>query len=629
MVAKKKLESNKNLKESTEKTVKELCGFSELNCRCCGKGNDEIGGFLLQCATCKKAHYCSKECFNNDLPKHMKFCQTNEPLHRAPKHRVDQPSHLSPTVLSQGQEMEFTDDAFSADTKTKSCPLSKSNRKKSKSVSLSESSILRSSEDEGDKPDSVTFLLGSCEAHVKQSVISKSYDCECKISDSMIDKAEFDLEGDAVFLDDKVKGKRRKPKGDRTAEISLKGPDKSKIHRKSQMKVESTAGGCFTTLAKIDTTDSSPDSFGKVLCLDHDVCAGDRGFRKPRRSTSLSRNEGQNKLNIESTENFMSDMSDSDGSICRNISCSNIHMSDMTASECENDHACVLSREREPSCIDSAVVMPTRSNSSNTLERPVTFNQPFDETGKVLTASEIESEKFGIFRSAGEGSGNIGINTGNEIATSDSFSDSSINSGTNVPYNLQRKRGFIARRQKSNYALSDDHDCSQNGKETKSEFFREEVRMKKRLNNLWSLPEATIVEKITDKRVKLQLSRSMRREKGRMHRCLGNLWKLSAASRADKENYGVSFEDWSDFEGSDSEEIRKRRGGGALGLHGSFTESSPLLTTQTKTLKHLEASEPKYIGWERPEWTEYQYVYFLISKRSCFLTIPLIKYSMV
>jgi MYND finger len=106
-MVKKRKDSDKKrsiaLKESADKSVKDLCGFTELSCRCCGRHNEEIGGFLLQCATCRKAHYCSKECFNNDLEKHMEFCQTNQPLQRAPEPQIDQmkPSELQPTTTSE------------------------------------------------------------------------------------------------------------------------------------------------------------------------------------------------------------------------------------------------------------------------------------------------------------------------------------------------------------------------------------------------------------------------------------------------------------------------------------------------------------------------------------------------
>jgi MYND finger len=586
MVAKKTLKSKKKTtKESTEKTVKELCGFSELNCRCCGKGNDEIGGFLLQCATCKKAHYCSKECFNKDLPKHMEFCQTNEPLHRAPKHRVDEEVKLSTTISPANDEKERWDKSFSADTRVKYCS-SKFAERGSENVSFRESPLSGNAESEEQnflnvKADSTVCSLGlhnssdreyASATDPQQIASSKKTDCESKGSDSVVDTTAYDTQKDEC-LD--------------YFSVIENGPDVVRINDQSQLKADIAADECLNTMEKSDTADSRHSAkSGKVLCGARDIRASDRGFRKPKRSTSLSRDEG------------MSDMSDSDGSYCGNLSDSTLHMSDMTESEGEVARR-TLRRQREPFASDFAAEKPKRFDSSSSLERViVSIDQPIDETGNVVnpTSSCMEQEPC------------ISLTVSEEIATSDSFSDSSINSGTETPYQLQRKKGFIIRRQhgNKNHALSDDHDSSPKGGGAVSEFCKEEMRMKKRLNNLWSLPEATIVEKRTEKRGKLQLSRSMKREKGRMHRCLGNLWKLSAASRADKADSGFAFEEWSDLEDSDSEEIRKRRGGGTLGFSDTVTVNSQKLTTETVTLKHLKASEPKHIGWERPEWTEYQ-----------------------
>jgi MYND finger len=72
-------------KETAVQNAK-LFGFSETQCHNCGVSNDEIGGFLLQCATCKRAYYCGMKCFNENLPFHQKFCNTNllesEPIGR-------------------------------------------------------------------------------------------------------------------------------------------------------------------------------------------------------------------------------------------------------------------------------------------------------------------------------------------------------------------------------------------------------------------------------------------------------------------------------------------------------------------------------------------------------------------
>ena len=54
----------------------EAFGFSDSNCHNCGIHTSEIGGFLMQCAKCKKAYYCGMKCFNEHLPKHQAYCQT-------------------------------------------------------------------------------------------------------------------------------------------------------------------------------------------------------------------------------------------------------------------------------------------------------------------------------------------------------------------------------------------------------------------------------------------------------------------------------------------------------------------------------------------------------------------------
>lgn len=39
-------------------------GFKGDRCDLCQKKNSEISGLLMQCSKCKKAYYCSKDCFN-------------------------------------------------------------------------------------------------------------------------------------------------------------------------------------------------------------------------------------------------------------------------------------------------------------------------------------------------------------------------------------------------------------------------------------------------------------------------------------------------------------------------------------------------------------------------------------
>ena len=51
-------------------------GFQASACQRCGLKNSQLQGKLLQCGKCKKAYYCSKLCFNQDLTAHQKFCST-------------------------------------------------------------------------------------------------------------------------------------------------------------------------------------------------------------------------------------------------------------------------------------------------------------------------------------------------------------------------------------------------------------------------------------------------------------------------------------------------------------------------------------------------------------------------
>lgn len=52
-------------------------GFQESHCHKCGIHNSELAGLLMQCGKCKKAYYCSMKCFNSDMDRHSKFCQTS------------------------------------------------------------------------------------------------------------------------------------------------------------------------------------------------------------------------------------------------------------------------------------------------------------------------------------------------------------------------------------------------------------------------------------------------------------------------------------------------------------------------------------------------------------------------
>jgi hypothetical protein len=74
---KSKTESTKTKKSKGQQSPKGVNAVSENACHCCGSKGTEVGGFLLECNACKKAYYCSVQCFNDHLPKHLEFCQTS------------------------------------------------------------------------------------------------------------------------------------------------------------------------------------------------------------------------------------------------------------------------------------------------------------------------------------------------------------------------------------------------------------------------------------------------------------------------------------------------------------------------------------------------------------------------
>jgi len=49
-------------------------GFTDSLCHCCGVSNADLSGLLMQCAKCRKAYYCSSQCFNAHLDVHRTFC---------------------------------------------------------------------------------------------------------------------------------------------------------------------------------------------------------------------------------------------------------------------------------------------------------------------------------------------------------------------------------------------------------------------------------------------------------------------------------------------------------------------------------------------------------------------------
>lgn len=59
-------------------------GFDDVRCHNCGVLNSQCNGLLMQCAKCKKAYYCSSECFNKHLSVHRLTCDVGNFAHRNP-----------------------------------------------------------------------------------------------------------------------------------------------------------------------------------------------------------------------------------------------------------------------------------------------------------------------------------------------------------------------------------------------------------------------------------------------------------------------------------------------------------------------------------------------------------------
>jgi MYND finger len=59
------------------RALQRLNGFAETTCHGCGVTNEAIGGYLLQCDTCRRAYYCGRDCFNAHLATHQQLCRTN------------------------------------------------------------------------------------------------------------------------------------------------------------------------------------------------------------------------------------------------------------------------------------------------------------------------------------------------------------------------------------------------------------------------------------------------------------------------------------------------------------------------------------------------------------------------
>jgi MYND finger len=120
---KKKCKAAEDSKVTAVQNAKNLFGFSETQCHSCGISNDDIGGFLLQCNTCKKAYYCGMACFNANLPFHQQFCNTNQ-LEREPNGRKEifpkQPEeHVKPTKKAPSVADDFKQKKTKATSKQK------------------------------------------------------------------------------------------------------------------------------------------------------------------------------------------------------------------------------------------------------------------------------------------------------------------------------------------------------------------------------------------------------------------------------------------------------------------------------------------------------------------------------
>jgi MYND finger len=643
------------LKESADKNVKDLCGFTELSCRCCGRRNEEIGGFLLQCATCRKAHYCSKECFNNDLEKHMEFCQTNELLQNAPEPQTVQmkPSELQPTTTSEAtREIVHYSGTQPAQPNRDSGSETNDITSKPENVQNTFSSVDGVKKDDKDydfvRTGSASQTKSICEKRKKPKSSSDNSKRDSKVLGRHCRKDThhqiIDDDSNACMIDTTTRVDSNTSTGENLGEVKCRdGPTISNdcafqkpIRSESSSTVEIFREGSINDWNSCisDLTDTESCSQGKIRCCDRPHSSSDYAFQKPTRSESSTSLEAQNEGSLSDSNNGFSDMTDSVDGFLRTR---------------KDNAGQVLCCDRPASSNDCAMQKPNRTDSSSSLEgRIISFHERYDATqfnaanrklrlirenedpspsmlengsdkdNRIPFADTDTSETVFSCRDQTQLSLDVATKKPNRmkdyVDKSDSSSDASVDMGglntseKRFPNVLRRRQGINVRRHRVENEDKFSDDRSTDGFISDDEICDEEMRMKKRLTKLWSLPEVTAKETTIVNRGRLQLSKSMSmlREKGRMHRCLGNLWKLSSASSTEKTRNTATFDEWSDIEDSDNEEIRRRHGGGSVELISQIARRKQEFTTTNISLRTPELPGPKDVGWERPTWTACQ-----------------------
>jgi MYND finger len=184
---KKKCKAAEDPRETAVQNAK-LFGFSETQCHNCGVSNDDIGGFLLQCATCKKAYYCGMKCFNENLPFHQKFCITNllenEPIGRRDIVRKQKP----PEEQVEPSKAHTTADA-SKQKKSKASPNKRNSEATPKKQATVRKTFVDSScSDSDDETESESE--SETKADPRTSATGSSANNEGSVCDSSLDTAE-------------------------------------------------------------------------------------------------------------------------------------------------------------------------------------------------------------------------------------------------------------------------------------------------------------------------------------------------------------------------------------------------------------------------------------------------------